>query len=114
MGLKKPAVGGKRVAYGEATPYNPPGKSVRIEVRGLSFKPSVVVAKPKSYVTAGYREACGGIYARKEAFTPNTTYAINIGIDYDETERILPFDIFDDGFSYGASANATLCWVAYE
>ncbi|HFJ9245047.1 TPA: hypothetical protein ACGW5C_005593 [Bacillus cereus] len=114
MGLKKPAVGGKRVAYGEAKPYNPPGKSSRIEVRGLSFKPNVVVVKPKSYVDAGYPKAVGGVYARKEAFNPNTTYETNIGIDYDETSWIMPFDIYDDGFDYGASTNATWCWVAYE
>ena len=114
MGLKKPAVGGKRVAYGEANAYDPPGKSPRLEVRGLSFKPNVVVVKPKSYITAGYPESVGGVYARKEAFTPNVTRVTNIGMDYDETERIMPFDIFDDGFDFAAKKGVTWCWIAYE
>ncbi|AGT13382.1 hypothetical protein O144_gp23 [Bacillus phage Wip1] len=117
MGLKKPAVGGKRVAKGIGKPFQPQGSaSWVVEVRGLSFKPSVVATKPKkSQIDADYPYRVGTVGIARTAFEPpldeDLLNMINNDGDY-SVGRVVTF--YDDGFKIYLDKGNEQPWVAYE
>lgn len=117
MGLKKPAVGGKRVAKGTGKPFQPQGSaSWLIEVRGLSFRPSVVATKPHTnHITADYEYRVGTVGVSKTVFEPPTKDDILILINNDgdySVGQVVTF--YDDGFKMYFNKGNEQPWVAYE
>lgn len=117
MGLKKPAVGGKRMARGVGKPFQPEGSSSWvIEVRGLSFKPSIVASKPPTdYITANYEYRVGSVGVDKNVFVPPTKDDIQLLINNDgdySVGKIVTF--YDDGFKVHINKGYEQAWVAYE
>ncbi|QWG70192.1 hypothetical protein EXW32_27780 (plasmid) [Bacillus mycoides] len=119
MGLKKPAVGGKRSAEGE-------GIAVinTLEVRSLSFKPSVIIVEHFRIVGGDKQEVIRQLYLTPQSALKgfelgyekaNKVSTKTTSEGYVETYGMREFTIYDNGFSVASvSPNIKHKWYAFE